>query len=84
MIKRKKNNKWNIYSNNFETHTCPILELSKCLIYNPGLLSNGSSIFNVYSKCNRFMLIFNAVIEENRWKIANVGVHVGELDSQQN
>ena len=30
------------------------------------------------------MLIFNAVIEENRWKIANVGVHVGELDSQQN
>ena len=39
------NNTWNIYSNPFEPHLCPVIALLNYLFSNPDFLSNIASIF---------------------------------------
>ena len=81
---KNEENTWHIYYNHFQPHVCTVILLAKYLFYNLDLQRNGSRIFIGNSKCNKFMRIFNSVIDHNKEKFANLGLELVDLSSHSN
>ena len=75
------NSPWHVYSNPFEPSLCPVVALGKYLLSNPDLIKSDGPLFPGNDQYNRFIKIFNKVIEDNQDEFRLLGVDDKSLGS---